>query len=55
MNHPYYVKRHNLPTPLYQIWSRDTDQPVNALWFYLRREDAEAQIRTFAERGVGHA
>jgi hypothetical protein len=41
---PYYVKHFALPTPLYQIWNRDTDQPVNPLYFYGRREDAEAKI-----------
>jgi hypothetical protein len=44
MRCPYYVKRFDLPTPLYQIWNRDTDQPVNPLYFYGCREDAEAKI-----------
>ena len=42
----YYVKAFtNLMTPLYQIWDSVHDRPVNPLWFYVRREDAEARIR----------
>jgi hypothetical protein len=41
---PFFVVRHSLPTPLYQICRRDTGKPVNVLFFYARREDAEGKI-----------
>lgn len=40
-----YVKAFTrLSVPLYQLWDRLTDQPVNPLWFYDSREAARARI-----------
>ena len=48
----FYVKSFaSLITPLYQIWDATTDEPVNPLWFYARREDAEARIRKASPGG----